>query len=58
MKMLCENYFCLYYENEECMLDEIELDICGCCKSCIYVNIPKSEINKRKREQLSKMCKK
>lgn len=52
--MRCENFFCIYNEEEKCLLDEIELDICGLCKSCIYVNIDRSEIVKRKKEQLEK----
>ena len=56
MGVLCENFFCLYNEKEECCLDEIELDVCGCCKSCIYVNIPEAELSKRKKEQIEKMC--
>ena len=44
--MLCENCFCLYYEDEKCILEEIELDICGNCKSCIYIDITEKELAK------------
>lgn len=52
--MLCENIFCIYYSDEECILDEIELDVCGCCRSCIYVNIPEKELKKKREELLDK----
>lgn len=50
--MKCENLFCVYYENYACLLQEIELDIMGCCKSCIYVNIPENELEKLRKKQL------
>ena len=49
--MLCENIFCIYYEDEECVLGETELDMTGSCKNCIYVSIPEKEL-KEKREKL------
>ncbi len=55
MVMRCENEFCIYQEQGECILDDIKLDIIGQCTDCIYVNIPeeilenfKSEHRKRK----------
>ena len=53
--MLCENYFCLFYENEKCGLDEIELDVCGNCKSCIYLDFKEEELNRKRKAQLRKM---
>ena len=53
--MLCENCFCLYYEDEKCILEEIELDICGNCKSCIYIDFTEKELAKKRKEQLRKM---
>lgn len=35
----CENKFCVYMKNGKCILEKISLDICGLCKSCVYVNI-------------------
>lgn len=52
--MLCENLFCIYYSDEECILDEIELDICGNCKCCIYVDIPEKQLAKKRHEGLYK----
>lgn len=41
--MFCENEFCIYQENRQCILDKISLDIQGRCKECIYIDI--DEIN-------------
>ncbi len=46
--MKCENCFCIYQENGKCILDEINLDITGQCDSCIYVDIPKKDLEKYK----------
>ena len=46
--MKCENFFCIYQENDECILDEISIDITGACGSCIYIDIPISDLNKYK----------
>lgn len=37
--MKCENYFCLYWYKNSCILDEISLDIRGCCEDCVYIDI-------------------
>ena len=52
--MLCENIFCIYNSDDRCQLDEIELDIIGNCKTCVYVEIGKKELEKKKKEQLEK----
>ena len=40
--MRCENHFCIYYEDDACLLDDIALDVLGNCESCIYVTLPES----------------
>ncbi len=55
--MLCENKFCLYQENRECGVSEIELDISGLCKICIYVNITDKQLSKIKDEHIRKFIK-
>lgn len=40
--MRCENHFCIYYEDDACLLDDITLDTLGQCESCIYVNLPET----------------
>ena len=43
-KINCANEFCIYQQNGFCILNEIELDICGMCASCIYINLSKNEL--------------
>ena len=41
--MICENTYCIYWENKRCILDNISLDETGRCRDCIYIDIdPKS----------------
>lgn len=47
--MLCENLFCIYWSNDECVLDNISLDIQGSCTSCIYVNIDESILKSQRK---------
>ncbi len=35
--MRCENCYCVYWEKDRCILDEISLDMRGCCDECAYV---------------------
>ena len=51
--MQCENTFCIYWENEQCILREISLDILGCCKNCIYVNIDDNILQAARKTLLS-----
>lgn len=46
--MKCENCFCIYEENGNCTLQNIELDIQGLCKDCIYINIENRDLQKLK----------
>ena len=50
--MNCENYFCIYQNNEKCILDEIEIDISGVCASCIYVDVEPNIISCAKQRLL------
>lgn len=46
--MKCDNYLCIYEENGVCTLDDIELDIMGQCRDCIYINIEEQQLLKLK----------
>ena len=50
--MTCENIFCIYQRNNECILEEISLDIMGICDNCIYVDIDTKMLNELKENQL------
>lgn len=51
--MKCENEFCIYQENDECVLEEVSLDIIGQCTECIYVDLNK-EVLISEKEKLRK----
>lgn len=46
--MKCENCFCIYQRNNYCSLTEVELDIQGQCKECIYIDLEKETLEKLK----------
>ncbi len=49
--MTCENFLCIYQRNNECVLDEINLDITGTCADCIYVDISQEKLKELKENQ-------
>ncbi len=53
--MICENDYCIYWENNTCILDEIELDNVGMCASCIRVSIPEEILNDLREKQLKEL---
>ena len=54
ISMICENRFCLYQENNECQISNIELDITGLCRTCVYVDIDEKKLSKMKDEQIKR----
>lgn len=48
--MHCENFFCIYWKESHCILNQISLDIQGSCQSCIYVNIDEHCLNRKRIE--------
>ena len=51
-RVSCENEFCIYQKQGNCLLESVQLDIQGNCMECIYINIDKEELERRKKEQL------
>ena len=49
--MMCENLFCIYWENGECVLDEVTLDCQGKCNECIYIKLDEKEIKAKSAQQ-------
>ena len=35
----CENNFCLYWQDDTCLLENISLSLQGVCQSCVCVDI-------------------
>ena len=52
--MICENNFCIYWEDDNCILDEISLNTFGCCEECICVNIEEEYLKIKRKELLDK----
>ena len=53
--MKCENYFCIYETNGNCILKEVSLDINGTCEECIYPSISQELLEKEKKRVLSEL---
>lgn len=49
--MHCQNLFCIYWDQNQCTLDGITLDIRGSCEDCIYIT-PEESYLKQKRDEL------
>ena len=50
--MRCENIFCVYWDGDACSLAEIELDIQGKCKACLYVSVDEGTLAQKRQEFL------
>ena len=50
---ICENHFCIYWEDNQCVLKSISLDIQGICQDCIYVELEQFTMDNA-REQMRK----
>jgi len=51
----CELEFCIYNHDKVCILESIELDNIGLCKSCILPKIPVHILEHYKQEVLQKV---
>jgi len=52
-KILCENYLCVYYEKEGCVLNEISLNHSGVCTLGIHVYMENEDFEKLRKQQLA-----
>lgn len=52
--MQCENTFCIYWEEKSCILDEVTLDVMGCCQNCIYVDIDEKILQAARKKLLDR----
>ncbi len=53
--MRCENKFCIYWNENECILDDISLDVQGNCEDCIYVNIDEENLKAERQRSLKSL---
>lgn len=52
--MVCGNRFCIYWEADACVLEEIELDSLGACQSCVYVELGEDLLQERRQRARSR----
>lgn len=52
--MNCENCFCIYYENGQCLLENISLNILGMCENCVTINIDEETLQKEREKGLAR----
>ena len=52
--MQCENLYCIYWADNECVLENITLNIKGICQSCIYAEIEEGILHQRRKQALRK----
>lgn len=57
MYMKCDNELCIYEKDGLCSLREIELDIVGLCKDCIYVDIDEEYLYRQKETMIKRLNK-
>ncbi len=53
-RLSCENEFCIYQKQGNCILESVQLDIRGNCIDCIYVNIDENTLCNLKEQLLKK----
>ena len=54
--MICENEFCLYNEDNKCILKNVVINNQGCCDNLIYLHLT-DDINIEKSKQLKQHIK-
>lgn len=52
--MQCEYKLCIYYSNNTCILNSIEIDSVGMCNSCIAIDISEEYLQKERDAALNK----
>ena len=52
--MECENRFCIYESNGECILDKISIDSLGFCADCLLPDIDEETLKSAKSKLLKK----
>lgn len=54
--LFCENTFCIYQKQRNCILKSVQLDIQGNCVDCIYINVKEDTLNNMKEKLLRDMA--
>ena len=51
-QLFCENEFCIYQKQGNCILESVQLDMRGNCAECIYINVEENDLNNMKEKLL------
>ena len=54
MTISCENRFCVYWEENECIFDDIEINALGGCTSCVLIELSEEEAEEKRNEMLER----
>jgi hypothetical protein len=54
--MKCEFEYCIYNNERHCVLDEIEVDSLGMCRSCEIVAVPDEILRELKEKRLRQIA--
>ncbi len=46
--MNCEKIFCIYWQNQKCLLQSISIDTLGHCQDCIFIEIKEPKLEKKR----------
>lgn len=49
----CGNYYCMYWENDTCLLDGLDLDIQGNCMNCILIELSDEVLEQERKRTLA-----
>ncbi len=51
----CENQLCIYWTDNSCLLDHIDLDIQGRCETCIYITFDEEMLRTERQKALMRL---
>lgn len=51
--MICENYFCIYWEKGTCILSDISLDTQGECRERMDVDVDEAILLRQRKKALA-----
>lgn len=51
--MNCDNCFCIYFKQGQCILEKISLNNLGSCENCIYIDIDEETLQKEREKSLA-----
>lgn len=54
MKIICENKFCIYFEDGKCTQESVELDDLGFCSHVFHVSIEDEYLDYKRKNLLKK----